>query len=193
MQATATDIRDLKYEDFPIKLFFRLMEKGDAVAERVLGSKVKWGIFKKKWESDHTSLESDNQMEQQQKVNLAFVQAQKAALVIRWLSVTETDLKQQIIDWGYKWYDDPEKMVRYLLKIANKSQTKYELESANLEKKMNVEEEEPSEKFNIDEAIKSLDMLGFTITNNKKVTIGEYTAMSRVAEKRLKHMKNGQR
>lgn len=182
-----TPIKDLKYDDFPLKLFWRLLMRPDAVAIRVVGNEKKWERFKQNWENDNSSIESENQLEQQKKVSLAFIQGQKAALTIKWLALTEQDPRPAIEALGYKWHEDPKQMIAYLNKIVNKSISKYENESAILENQKGTDDGEEGEKidFNIDEAIASLDMMGFTIDDHETITIGRYRAMSKVAERKL--------
>lgn len=179
-----TSVRELRYDQFPLKLFFRLLKKDDSVAHRILGEK-KWTKFKEQWEKNHTTIDSENQLERQKNVSLAFVQSQKAALVLKWLSMTDKDPKPILEELGYKWYDDPEELVNSLKRTINKAVNKYEHESALLEKQKPNTEETQEEDFSIDEAIASLDMMGFTIDDHDALTIGRYEAMTKVAERRM--------
>jgi len=183
-----TSIRNLSYEDFPIKLFWRLLKRPDEVAVRVIGNEKKWENFKMKWDNDHSSLESEQNLEQQKKVSLAFIQGQKASLTLKWLMLTDQDPKPVIEELGYKWHDDPLEMKAYLEKQLNKSINKYELESAALKQIKKPDDEEGSN-FTIDEAIASLDIMGFTVDDHNTLTIGKYNAMSKVANIRINSTK----
>lgn len=189
MQTAGID--QLKYEDFPIKLFFRLLQKDDSVAHRILG-KTKWEIFKRKWAESSASEKGEALFETKHSMSLAFVQMNKAFSVLRWLSVTLEDPKEKITEWGYTWHDDPIEMVEYLTKKANRALDRYEIETANVER-LEKSKEEPEEEFNVDDALASLDMMGFTLGDHNTVTIGKYRAMSRVAERRLKQIEDAER
>lgn len=171
--------RKLKYEDFPLKLFFRLLKKGDSVASRYLGAS-KWERLKTKWEETHGTQESESELDTQKNVAISFLEAQKAAMLLKWMATTTTNPRPLIEECGFKWYDDPTKLVESLTKIVKKNTAKYKLESAKIEKK----EEAPA--FAIEEAIYSLNMMGFTITDHDRLTIGQYDAMAKVAERKLK-------
>ncbi|MEM7485035.1 MAG: hypothetical protein AAF348_07485 [Bacteroidota bacterium] len=182
-------LSELKYEDFPLKLFLRLLRLTDIRAAKIVGcTETRWRVFKNKWESSHTSLESDNQLEQQKKVSLSFVKSQKAALLLKWMSLSEEAARPLVEELGFKWKEDPEELVKYLTREIKKELTKYENETAILESMSNESEE--VEKFDIDEAIASLELMGFNIDDYNKLTVGKYTAMSKVASKRIEKQNN---
>ena len=173
----------LKYEDFPIKLFFRLLSRPEGVAERFLG-KNKWAELTKKWEEDDDSLESDRVLEDQKKVALPMMKAQMGILVLRWLAFTHQDIKPVFETLGLPWRDDPKELISSLRKYIQKNKSQYENNLIQLDATMQQQKSMDADSdFSIDDAIAGLNLAGFTITDPDKLTIGQFKAMNKAIEK----------
>lgn len=175
----------LKYEDFPVRLFFRLLGKDEAVAERFLG-KAKWSNLIRRWEEDDKSMEKERLLEDQIRAMLSLYKAQKATTALKWLSVTGSDPKPILEEVGLPWRDTAEELVEALTKYIKKHTSQYENNLIMLEATMKQQSSGPTigeSKFTIDDGIAGLNLAGFTITDPDKLTIGQYQAMNRAIQR----------
>jgi len=176
------EIKKLKYEDFPVRLFFYLLSKEDALACRFLGEH-KWQGLKTRWEQNDTSLASSRLLEDQKRTILPLIKAQKGTLALRWLGATLVDPKELFLEIGLPWDDDKGKLIDALQKYIQKNTSQYENNLIQL--KANQEDSESNkaklsaEEFTIDDAIATLNLAGFSIPNPDKLTIGQYKAMNK--------------
>lgn len=172
-----------KFEDFPVKLFFRLLSCPKGVPERFLGP-GKWESLLTKWEEGEDSLENSRLLEDQKKTVLPLIKAQKAIVVLKWLSHTNSDLEEVLQSLNLPWDKDPEKLVEKLKNYIIKNNAQYENNLIQL--KATQEQQRDSENvsdFSIEDAIASLNLAGFTVSDPNTLTIGRYRAMNKAIER----------
>lgn len=172
-----------RFEDFPLRLFFRLLRNDDRAANLFLGE-GRWQAMRDKWEESANSLEDDRMLEDQKKVVLPLIKAQKATLVLRWAQFTSMDIKPVFEELGLPWEDDPIALVERLDKYIKKNLSQYENNLIQLEAtKKQAEDRSQHTDFSIDDAIATLNLAGFTITDRDTLTIGEFRSMTKTMER----------
>lgn len=173
----------LKYEDFPIKLFFHLLSRPERVAHLFLGKK-KWEHLKLRWDEDDDSMEADRLLEDQKKAAIPLIKAQRDITVLKWLRFTQSDVKKVFEELGLPWREDPEELIKSLQKSIRKNISQYENNLIQLQATLKQQKEsDGASKFSIDDAIASLNLAGFTVVDPDKLTIGQFRAMNKAIEK----------
>jgi hypothetical protein len=184
-----TELVNLRYEDFPVRLFFRLLERSPKVAGRVVGGEKKWERMLQKWEEQDNSLESGRMLEDQIRAMLSLIKAQKATTVLKWIMVTPSDPRPLIEEIGLPWRDDPKELIEaiqaYIIKHTSQYENNLLMLRATVEQQNSVSPLSES-KFSIDDAIAGLNLAGFSITEPDKLTIGSYQAMNRAIQRNVK-------
>lgn len=182
---TIKQARRTKYEDFPIRFFFRLLSKPDGVAERFMGPK-RWFDLKQRWEEDDDSMEKDRLLEDQQRAGIPKIKAEKALLALKYYVVACDRAKDLFHEVNLPWDDNPNEMVEKLKNYIEKQRSQYENNLIQLEATKKQAEERASlseNKFSIDDAIATLNYAGFTINDPNSLTIGEFKAMNKTIER----------
>ena len=179
----SAELKRLKYEDFPIRLFYKLLSKPTEVAERFVGA-GKWQTLLQKWEEDDDSLESDRLLEDQKKVALPLMKAQKAAVALRWVLSTSMDREAVLTENGLPYKEDLMEQIEVLENFITKNKAQYENNLIQLEAtKLQQAGREPKTRFSADDAIATLNLAGFTIMDPNRLTIGQYQAMNRTIQR----------
>lgn len=180
---TVKQLKRLPFEDFPLMLFFRLMQKPQGVPERFLGAR-KWEHLVQKWEEFDDSADAQELLEEEKRTLLPLMQAQKATAVLEWLPRTPRDVQPILEELGLPWDPDPETMVKQIADFAQSSYSKYENNQIQLEAvKKRIRDKEKNTNFTIQDSIATLNLAGFTIHNPKTLTIGQYMAMNKAIER----------
>ena len=176
-----SDLKNIKFEDFPIKIFFRLLRMDDAVGEKVLGRK--WQRFKRLWEEGETSLEGDRLLEDQKRAMLPLMQAQKAMIALQWAVHTRLDTEELFQEWNLPWSEDPKELVEGLIKFIENRTSRHQNNLIQLNATVEEAKQKKPSEFTIDDSIATLNLAGFTITDPDILTIGQYRAMNKTIER----------
>jgi hypothetical protein len=177
-----TRLAKLRYEDFPLKTYYKLLARPQAVAERYIG-KLNWNALVTKWEEDDDSLEASRLLEDQKRVALPLMKAQKASMAIKWLLVTDKDRKSTLEDVRLPYREDPQEQIDALEKFIEKNYSQYENNLLQLEATQAQQSVDGDSDFTIEDAIATLDLGGFTVTNPNELTIGQFKAMNRAIQR----------
>lgn len=180
-----TRLAGLKYEDFPLKTYYRLLAKDQRVAERFIGAS-KWRRLIRKWEEDDNSLEAARLLEDQKRVALPLMKAQKASIAIKWLLVSNTDRKKVLEDVGLPYRKDPKEQISALENFIQRNYSQYENNLIQLAATQEQQSSGSDSKFTIDDAIATLDLGGFTVNDPNELTIGQFKAMNRAIQRNVK-------
>lgn len=178
---TLNDLKHIKFEDFPVKLFFRLLQMDDAVGERVMGRA--WQRYKRMWEDKEDSLEAKRLLEDQKRAMLPLMQAQKAMIALQWVPHAKEGAKELFQECNLPWHDDPQELVEGLLKFIEKSTSKHQNNLIQLNATLEAARQKQKSEFTIDDGIATLNLAGFTIVDPDKLTIGQYRAMNKTIER----------
>lgn len=181
---TIKRIKRLKYEDMPVKLFFRFLDNSD-LAERVLG-KRKWGRFLDNWEKSDDSLEKARVLEEQKRTILPYMKAKKAEAAVKFLVLNPGDEKaeQFLTEVRLPWYGDVETTVKELVKFAKKNAAIFENNNIQLQNTLKEQENKhKGNEFSLDDSISALNLGGFSIPDPSKLTIGPFISMNRTIQK----------
>lgn len=177
-------VKHLRFEQFPVKLFFRLLERGDDVAERVIGPK--WQKFKQKWEETNPTPQSNRVLDEQKTTFLFLSRAQMGILAAKWLQFTSADVSEYFREYGLPWSDDPIELLELLNSYIEKNVTKYNLGLSKLESTKEEFDKAPESEFSVETAIASLNLAGFTISDSDKLTIGDFLSMNKALNNKNK-------
>ena len=192
----------IKYENFPLILFFRLLQIGERGAKlfcRMKGIPLReWEKTKERFEIATRDPKGDPEFEDRKLLVLAWVRMSKTAILLRWIINSERDrkLKEVCEIAGIKWIEDPQARFEYLTTEIRKAEKRAERLARKLDMDKEVEEveaaEDPEERDTIYDAIASLELMGYSIPSYEELTVPKYIAMTRVAQKRLeKQQENG--
>ncbi len=180
-------LAQLKFDSFPVRLFFRLLSKDDALACRVLGEN-KWNRFKIEWEERTPSITGDAVIQSQRKVFLSLVKMHLGITAFKWVQFTSKDVKPIFLERGLPWDDDPivllEKLGNYIQKHAEQYENNLIGLNQTQKNRPEADEQKKTDLRVIDEALASLNLAGFTIVDKNSLTIGEFLSMNTALEKR---------
>jgi len=184
----STRLKRLRYEDFPIKLFYHLLSGPERKAHLLLGAE-KWRKLLQKWEEDDDSLESTRLLEDQKKVALPLIKAQKMAIALRWCVSTKLDRKALFDESNIPYREDLSEQVAVLARYIEKLKSQHENNLIQLQATLEQQRTTGGgSDFTVDDAIATLNLAGFTINDPNTLTIGQYKAMNRTIQR-----KNGKR
>ena len=177
----------------PLTLFFRLMQKGDDVAERAIG-KGTWGKIKSQWESDTEDDKGEVLLEAKKNLFLATIKVNKFTILVHWLKTTKKDPRPVYEEIGLKWHDDPKERAKQLDKLLSKESQKASIYKAKLDQlKESIDDDDEDEgEFSMTklyEAIASLELHGHSIPDYNKLSIGKYIGITRVIKEKIKKEK----
>lgn len=183
----------MTYEQFPFLLFYRLMMKGQEVADRAIRmgvipvSKVQWQKIKMQWEASHEDSKGDQHLEAKKKVLDRILEVNQNLIVISWLMTTKKDPKPVMEAARMRWIEDPIERQKHFNKMLNKAKTELGIFEAQLAR---LNENQEKEDDNIDytmamayDAITSLEISGATIPDYSKFTLGQYDSWTRIINK----------
>ena len=173
----------LRYDDFPIRLFYYLLEAPERVPTLLIG-KPAWTKLLVKWGEDDDSLEASSILEDQKRTALPLMKAQKAAIALRWVLYTTEDRKPLLEESNLPYREKIEDQVSALENYILKCKAQYENNLIQLENtKQQQHTPETNKSFSANDAIATLNLAGFTITDPDKLTIGQYKAMNRTIQR----------
>lgn len=187
----------MRYEDFPLVLFFRLMQRDIQVPYRLYG-RGRWNNIVEKWQENRGEKVSEVMLEAKRKVLLETIQFNKISLLIHWLKKDKPQAKEIFEKTRIKWSDDKAERDQTLSQLKIKAEEKlkiYEAQLARLqenekkvvdddEKKDVDDDEEEFTEAKLNEAIASLELHGFDIPDYNSLTLGKYDAMTAIIRKR---------
>lgn len=163
-------------------MFYRLLARPEEVATRVIGER-KWKELVRRWEEDDRSLEADRLLEDQKRVALPLMKAQKATIALKWVMITSEDRKTVLQDGQLPYREDLKEQVDALQHFIKKHDAQYENNLIQLQATQEQQNTGEGSDFTIEDAIASLDLAGFTVSDPSKLTIGQFKAMNRAIQK----------
>lgn len=175
-------LKRVKYEDFPLKLYYRLLSKEGKVPERFLGTR-KWNELTKKWEEEDRSLEADRMLEDQKRAALPLLKAQKASIALKWVMQNSEERQALLEEVSLPYRKDIKEQVTALSRYIEKHYAQYQNNLLQLEVTQKQQNSTKNSTFTIEDAIATLDLGGFTVTDPNKLTIGQFKAMNRAIQK----------
>jgi hypothetical protein len=187
-----------EYDTMPFKVFFKILRDIDSI--HLLGIENKeealkvWERIKEEWNEKHPSPDSKRLLDAYKKVLYESVKANQQITIINFLNGYDGDHKHFFEKYGFKWIEEEDKRIDYLLNQASKHKQKCELYEAQLLKlQKEAEDNQESEVENSDntlavlnKSIASLEMHGFTIENYENLTCGKYDAITEVIKEKAR-------
>ncbi len=174
------------FETIPAKLFIRLLSRNDAVAERVVG-KISWHKIKEKWLLSREDEKGSQLLEARRALLLETCKFNKIRILVQWLPSIDEEKAKEVFDRiRIPWDDGFDKRAQRLKRLLNKHSEMAKKHSRKV-KELEKPEEAESKEFTIDdfnEAIASLEMIGFNIEDYEKLTLAKYEAMNRTVKKK---------
>lgn len=174
------------FETIPAKIFIRLLSRNDAVAERVVG-KISWHKIKEKWLLSREDDKGSQLLEARRALLLETCKFNKVRILAQWLpSIDEEKAKEVFKEIRVGWDDDFDKRAQRLKRLLNKHS---EMAKKHARKVKELEEGDGEEvkEFTIDDfnqAIASLELVGFSIEDYEKLTLAKYEAISKTVKKK---------
>ena len=187
----------LEYDTLPIKTFVKILHDENNIHLLGTGSdKEEWERIKGEWEERNPGKDGIRLTSAYKKVLFQSIKLNKELLLLKLLIQGESDQKEMFKAAGIRYHEDPVKRYEHLDREISKSSQKLQIYKAQYdqvekeirESNQNQERNKPSIS-DINRAIASLELSGFTIENYETLTCGKYDAMTAIQAERARKSK----
>lgn len=122
-------------------------------------------------------------LEDQKKAALPLLKAQKATIALKWVPMTQKERKPILEEVGLPYREDLIEQIKALQEYATKNYAQYENNLIQLQATQAQQNSQKSSTFTVEDAIATLDLGGFTVSDPDTLTIGQFKAMNRAIQR----------